>query len=141
MLPDWNKTTSSYEEIASDGEDSKLVLGETLEPEKLECENCGHKNSLQYLYCSQCSKGLVAQDTTSEQREQFANQIIESTLKEHGLFWKGLTVRGIPSVQANAERKPGTKSPERRNGERKMASLISSPSKKGGMSTNASETQ
>ena len=44
-------------------------------------------------------KGLVAQDTTSEQREQLTNKIIESTLKEHGLFWKGLTVRGVQSPQ------------------------------------------
>ena len=72
-------------------------------------KNCGHKNSLQYLYCSQCSKGLVAQDTTSEQREQLTNQVIESTLKEHGLYWKELTVRGIPSVQAKCRKEARNK--------------------------------
>ena len=110
--PDWNKPTSSSEDIASDGEDSKLVLGETFKPEKLECENCGHKNSTQFLYCSYCAKGLVAQDTTSEQREKLTNQKIESTLKEYGLYWKECTVRGIPSQQAKC-RKEARKKVER----------------------------
>ena len=44
MSPDWEGPKGpSSEEIASDGEDFKNALGETLEPEKLECEKCGKR--------------------------------------------------------------------------------------------------
>jgi hypothetical protein len=75
----------------------------------LECENCGHKNHLQDFYCSNCKKGLVAQDTTSEQREQLTNKIIESTHKEHGLYWRGLTVRGVQSQQSKSRKEARNK--------------------------------
>jgi hypothetical protein len=70
MSPDWDEPKGhsqdssdgvdpnmpKSEDIASDGEDFKSALGETLEPEKQECENCRKMNSLQDFYCSSCKK-------------------------------------------------------------------------------------
>ena len=81
-------------------EDSKQVLGETFKPDSLECENCGHYNSAQLVYCQNCAKILAAPDTTSEQREHLARQIIESTLKDYGIYWRPLLDRGVPSDEA-----------------------------------------
>ena len=81
-------------------EDSKQVLGETFKPDSLECENCGNYNSSQLVYCQNCAKILAAPDTTSEQKEHLARQIIESTLKDYGIYWRPLLDRGVPSDEA-----------------------------------------
>ena len=81
-------------------EDSKQALGETFKPDNLECDSCGHHNGAQFLYCQNCAKILAAPDTTSEQREQLTRQIMESTLKDYGIYWRPLLDRGIPSDEA-----------------------------------------
>jgi hypothetical protein len=78
------------------------VLGETFKPDSLECENCGNYNSSQLVYCQNCAKFLAAPDTTSEQKEHLARQIIESTLKDYGIYWRPLLDRGVPSDEAAA---------------------------------------
>ena len=82
-------------------EDSNKVLGETFEPDTLECENCGHYNSSQLVYCHYCAKSLANTDTTSAQKEQLTRQIIESALKDYGCYWRPLKDRGIPSDEAS----------------------------------------
>ena len=59
-------------------EDSNKVLGETFEPDTLECENCGEYNDPQLVFCRICAKSLANTDTTSAQKEQLIGKIIES---------------------------------------------------------------
>ena len=82
-------------------EDSNKVLGETFEPDTLECENCGQYNSSQLVYCHICAKSVANTDTTSAQKEQLTRQIIESALKDFGIYWRPLKDRGIPSDEAS----------------------------------------